>query len=262
MRVRTYWLLILFGIASDIAISFIKTGLHWTGKGIHLSSLFVIVAIVGWSQRRSSKMLLPDSVISSFEEFRRKFDAPQMRLKLVKGDQITAFREGDIVNLSEKALQELSPVGIEFVVARELAGASKQVGLCRDTPKWVFLVTLSSSFLLALISSISQFGILIVAALMVILGLTCFIIEKVKKVNIVQWQLDTELAKDYLALQVVPNNPELIDIVDRVSSRFKNHKVRVIQAELFIEGKPRKPYTTSIVEERMPGALASLAGPL
>lgn len=262
MRVRTYWLLVLFGIASDIAINFIKTGLHWTGKGIHLTTLFGIAAVLAWSQRRPSKIALPDLVVSRFEELSRSFDAPEMRLKLVIGDQITAFREGDIVNLSEKALRELSQTGVEFLLARELVEASKQVRFSRETPKWTFPLVLGGAFLLALISSIAPFGILIVAALMLIIGLTCFIIEKVKKVSLVQWQLDTELAKDYLALQVVPRSPEIIDVVDNVSSRFKNHDARVRQVETFLEGKPREPYSTSIVEERMSGALASLVARL
>lgn len=208
----------------------------------------------------------PQELQAVFESLVGNFGLSNIKLSMVKTSRINGMLLFGECFVSENSVETLSPAGLEFLVAHELAHAKifsyrPKPLATHKWPQWL----LCSFGLIGLVSLRLQlpwfyyiFTIAPIAILVIFLSI---------KFPTSQSSMgpDMELACDYLAINNISDPKgglEFFEVakhgtkVDRALSGHPPKEKRVEQIESFLEGKPRMPYKNAYVEQAVKTLLA------
>jgi hypothetical protein len=250
---------VVFGaICLDLIVFAVRNQLGWNGNGIHLTGIsIVLIVFFQWMQRGATK-LESGTIAESFENLKQTFKLPNLHLKRSVHKTSVVSHNEDSIFIQEKALQELSPGAVNFLIAREMAGIPGGNGISAPISKRAIV---GGAILFSFVS-LFTYGprhVLLSGASCLILGYVVVIIyEKVYARKIERNIDEKELAKDYLALQATGNSEDAIEALHFVSSGGDLKALRMVQINAFADGKPRESYSNSKIEARLRSVLISL----
>ena len=263
--------IILFGLFLDFTAFAIHFAFRIPMEGPPMTSMMFGFWLMGlYFQRltigKVSKTQPPDSTQSSFVNLCERLGIQEMSLKLAAGQsKSSGFILKNEVFVTQRTIDTLSQGGIDFILGHELAHRKFIVSPVAPPKGLVWTVVATGS--ISLVSLRLQMPFLIHLAWLVPMILLLILTGLRYKNASTEAGPEMELACDYISMNIISDPAGAVEAIeamhhgsklDRKFFGYPSKEERMVQAQRFIEGEPRKPFKRAFIETIVSQVLAEI----